>query len=384
MGTTQLYAARHLLYPLVPLYRLALALREFRLRSGMEPVHRLRYPVVSIGNLSTGGSGKTPLTIALAQALTARGLQVDMLSRGYGRKSPLAARVDPDCRAETFGDEPLLIARETGLPVYVASQRYQAGLLAEKYLSMQSEGLSQMKGTGFSQMKGTGFSPYINENEQTRALAPEARTPALPPPFVHLLDDGFQHRQLARDVDILLLNRRDWQDSLLPAGNLREPLKAIRRAGVIAIPADDPELESELRTWGWLGPLWRLRRKMEIPPVNGPVAAFCGIAHPEQFFAGLEAAGCKLTLRRAFPDHFPYTRAVLEEMRTKARAAGATALITTEKDWVRLGKFTSVFSESLPLIAAHLQIEIEAQDTALDWLVNRLSLSPPHFTTVVD
>jgi tetraacyldisaccharide 4'-kinase len=187
-------SARRLLSPLIPLYHLALAFRGFRIRSGLEPVRRLRFPVVSIGNLSTGGSGKTPLTIALAKALSRRGLRVDVLSRGYGRQSQLAARVSPDGTAEEFGDEPLLIAREAGVPVYVAPQRYSAGLLAEAD-AQQSDG----------------------ENHQ---------------PIVHLLDDGFQHRQLYRDVDILLLNRQDWRDWLLPAGNLREPLGAVRRASV--------------------------------------------------------------------------------------------------------------------------------------------------------
>ena len=109
--------SRPMLLPLVPLYRLALAARELRLRSGLEPVRRLRYPVISIGNLSTGGSGKTPLTIALAKALTGRGFQVDVLSRGYGRKGSLPVRVRVDGTADEFGDEPLVIARETGLPV---------------------------------------------------------------------------------------------------------------------------------------------------------------------------------------------------------------------------------------------------------------------------
>jgi len=125
------FSARLLLIPLVPLYRLALALRELQFRTGIEPVRRLRFPVVSVGNLSTGGSGKTPLTIALASALQQRDLRVDVLSRGYGRQSKLAARVNPNGTAAEFGDEPLLIARETGLPVYVAPQRYDAGLLAE-------------------------------------------------------------------------------------------------------------------------------------------------------------------------------------------------------------------------------------------------------------
>ena len=125
------FPPRRLLFPLIPLYQLALGARELRLHLGLEPVRRLRFPVISIGNLSTGGSGKTPLTIALAKALLQRGFQVDVLSRGYGRHSRLPARVAPDGTAENFGDEPLLIARETNLPVFVAPHRYHAGLLAE-------------------------------------------------------------------------------------------------------------------------------------------------------------------------------------------------------------------------------------------------------------
>ena len=125
------FSPRRLLLPLVPLYRLALALREIRLSAGLEKVHTLHWPVISIGNLSTGGSGKTPLTIALVKALGELGFPVDVLSRGYGRTDTLPARVLADGAAEEFGDEPLLIARATGVPVYVAAQRYQAGLLAE-------------------------------------------------------------------------------------------------------------------------------------------------------------------------------------------------------------------------------------------------------------
>jgi len=325
---------RRWLAPLTPLYRLALALRELRLRSELEPARRLRFPVVSIGNLSTGGAGKTPLTIALALALQKHGLRVDVLSRGYGRQSKLAARVLCDGTAEDFGDEPLLIARETSLPVYVAPQRYEAGLLAETDAQQISE-----------------------QNHE---------------PIVHLLDDGFQHRQLYRAVDILLIDRGDWQDTLLPAGNLREPLSAIHRANVIAIPVNEPELANELQAWGWQGPIWRLRRNLEIPTVSSPVAAFCGIARPEQFFAGLEAAGLHLAARAAFPDHHRYTAHDLDRLISAARAAGATALITTEKDRVRLGKLPSTFPQSMPLRTAHLRIEIEDQAAAIDWLINRL------------
>jgi tetraacyldisaccharide 4'-kinase len=324
------FSPRKLLLPLVPAYRLALALRELRLGTKWEPVRRLRWPVVSIGNLSTGGSGKTPLTIALARMLENHGLRVDVLSRGYGRHGHHAARVDPDGTAEEFGDEPLVIARETCVPVYVAAQRYEAGLLAESERSADSRfGL-------------------------------------------HILDDGFQHRQLYRNVDILLLDRLDWEDGLLPAGNLREPLKAARRAGVIAISADDTELEDALCAWGWVGPVWRLRRTMEVPPVDGSVVAFCGIARPEQFFAGLEAAGLKIAARIAFPDHRRYTAADLRRVVAAARNTGAVALITTEKDKVRLENLSFAFPEPIPLKTVRLHIEIEDENEAIEWLVNWL------------
>ncbi len=364
----QPFLSRRLLLPLTPLYRLALAFGDLRLRSGLEPVRRLRFPVVSIGNLSTGGSGKTPLTIALAKALASRGLRVDVLSRGYGRKSKLAARVCPGGTAEDFGDEPLLIAREARVPVFVAPQRYDAGLLAEAD-AQQTDGDNYKLGAPSLRVLGARVG---NLKSQQPFVQEENRSDV-----VHLLDDGFQHRQLYRDVDILLLNRNDWHDSLLPAGNLREPLRTVRRAGVIAIPADEPDLEAELRKCGWQGPLWRLRRTMEILAVDGPVAAFCGIAHPQQFFQGLEASGLRLAASLAFPDHFRYTASILEDILAEARAAGAKALVTTEKDLVRVGKVACLFPESLPLKAARLTVEIEDEDAAIDWLVDRLGISLP-------
>jgi tetraacyldisaccharide 4'-kinase len=327
---------RKLLLPLVPAYRLVLALRELRLRAGLEPVRRLGWPVVSIGSLSAGGAGKTPLTIALAKALTRRGLRVDVLSRGYGRGGQNPARVNPDGSAEEFGDEPLLIARETGVPVYVAAQRFDAGLLAEA------------------------------DRSANLRLG------------LHLLDDGFQHRQLHRDVNILLLDGCDWFEGLLPAGNLREPLKAARRATVIAIPADDLALAVALKTWGWRDPIWRLHRSMDTPQVGGPVLAFCGIARPEQFFEGLETAGFHLADRVAFPDHHRYRARDLNRLVALAHRSAAAGLVTTEKDRVRLSNLTSVFPDWLPLKTAGLRIEIEDEDKAIEWLVGRLKLTSPH------
>jgi tetraacyldisaccharide 4'-kinase len=310
--------------PLVPLYRLALAVRQLGLRTGFEPVRRLRWPVISIGNLSTGGAGKTPLTIALAQALTRRGVHVDVLSRGYGRRSHEAARVDANGTADEFGDEPLEIARAAGVPVYVAAQRYQAGILAEA----------------------------------------DAGGPA----GIHLLDDGFQHRQLYRDIDILLLNSGDLKDRSLPAGNLREPLRALHRASCIAIPAEDRGLEEELKTRDWTGPIWRIRRHMDVPHINGPVVAFCGIARPEQFFQGLESAGVQIAARIAFADHHRYTQADMERLRCTARDSSATALMTTEKDRVRMGRLAEGFSKALALDTARLSISIEDESSIIDSL----------------
>lgn len=330
---SQPFSARELLSPLTPAYRLALWLRAMGLKSGLEPTRRLRFPVVSIGNLSTGGTGKTPLTIAIARALERGGFQVDVLSRGYGREGRAACRVDREGTAEQFGDEPLLIAREAGVPVYVGRQRYEAGLVAEAEIGAVTQR-----------------------------------------PVVHLLDDGFQHRQLARDVDILLLDRRDWQDGLLPSGNLREPLRAARRASILAIPADDPELEKELRRGGWDGTVWHLRRRMEVPAIEGRVMAFCGIARPEQFFAGLGAAGVDLAASRAFPDHHRYTAVDVKRLVEAARVAGAKTLLTTEKDRVRMGALSSSFGDVVPMRAVSLRVELDREDEAMAALTARLRL----------
>ena len=318
---------RKLLLPLIPVYHLGLTVRECRLRRGWEPVRRLGFPVISIGNLSTGGAGKTPFTIALARALVDRGLGVDVLSRGYGRRTEGVARVDPDGSPEDFGDEPLLIARQAGVHVYVARERCEAGRMAE------SETASG--------------------------------------PRLHILDDAFQHRQLHRDVDILLLNRKDWRDRLLPAGNLREPLGAAHRAHVIAIPEKDAELERELRAWGWNGPVWRLHRHMEVPRVEGPMVAFCGIARPEQFFAGLENQGLRLAARIPFRDHHRFTVRDLERLQNAARSALASALITTAKDRIRLEPLIAPGAE-IPMHTAGLRIKIQDEAAALDWLIHRL------------
>ena len=165
--------------PLAGIYGAASALRNTLYDRGVVAARRLARPVVSVGNLSAGGTGKTPFVIALAELLQARGIAVDMLSRGYRRKTQGVLVVDPAGSAAEFGDEPLLIARRLGVPVIVGESRYHAGLMAEERF----------------------------------------------PSRVHILDDGFQHRSLARDFDIVLLTKADLNDRLLPAGRLRRSMR---------------------------------------------------------------------------------------------------------------------------------------------------------------
>jgi len=315
------------LAPLTSVYRLALMLRELELGIGVRRIQRLRWPVISIGNLSTGGAGKTPLTIALARALSERGIHVDVLSRGYGRSSRATARVDTNGTAEEYGDEPLEIACATGVPVYVSARRYEAGVMAE---TQSSAG-------------------------------------------IHLLDDGFQHRWLHRDVDIVLVSAPDLKDRLLPAGNLREPLRALCRATCVVAYAEDEGAEAGLKGAGWHGPVWRIHRHMEVPQLAGPVVAFCGIARPEQFFAGLEAGGMRLAGRFPFADHHRYTTSDVERLLAEMQNSGATVCVTTQKDRVRLGRS----AEKLPVKVAALRLEIESRDTNTDWLLNIVAALPP-------
>ncbi len=336
--------ARPWLLPLIPLYGAAVAFRNLRLSLGWEKVQQLNWPVISIGNLSTGGAGKTPLTIELARLLSAAGVNVDILSRGYGRKAQYAVRVNPEGSAEEFGDEPLLIAQATGLPVYVARRRYEAGVEAELEASIEAQ------------------------SNTTNSLQ------------IHLLDDGFQHRQLGRSIDILLMNRRDWKDCLLPAGNLREPKSAMLRASVIAIHCDEPEVEKELRAAGFKGSIWRLKRSMKVADAlakvgvekNRSIAAFCGIAHASPFFEGIASFGVPLVARMTFPDHHAYSESDRREIIASAIQAGAQALLTTEKDLARLGAQRRLLEAVLPVAGVELRTEIMEAEKALSWIFERL------------
>ncbi len=304
---------------------------------------KLSWPVVSIGNLSVGGSGKTPLTIRLAELLTAEGIAVDVLSRGYGRISSTTERVDPSGDADRFGDEPLLIARRAKVPVFVGASRYQAGLLAE---------------------------------------SASAESPTFHLPAMHLLDDGFQHRQLARDVDIVVVHRTDFEERLLPAGRLREPLSAMRRADFLALREEDADLEPRLHRLRVTAPILWMRRSLTTPErlagTTGKVIAFCGIARPEEFFSALIAKNINVELALTFADHHRYSRDDVNRLATAAREAHADAFVTTEKDAVRLdSSLLQVLESVAPLRVARLEVSLIDEGTLVRQLQQKLHPSLP-------
>lgn len=315
---------RPLLLPLSPLYGAALGAKRLMFRAGWLKQRRLANVVISIGSVSAGGAGKTPVVMALAGMLRRRGYAVTILTRGFGRAPRTIERVEPYGDASWFGDEPVLLAQRTGVPVFVGADRYSAGLLAE-------------------------------QAEATGKIA------------VHLLDDGFQHRKLARDIDIVLLTQEDVDDALLPAGNLREPLSALREADIIVLREEEAQ-----KLQRFIGDLpqkkkpiavWVIKRRLSLDgdtdkPLSARPLAFCGIARPKGFTAMLLAEGCRPVEMVAFPDHHAYVDGDIHRLLEAARQHGANGFVTTEKDAVKLTPAMREHLETLgPLVVARLGIE---------------------------
>ena len=292
--------------PLSGLYGAVVRARNSLYDRGALKVRRLQGPVVSIGNLTIGGSGKTPFLITLGKLLQERGISFDVLSRGYGRATRGVALVDPEGSPRDFGDEPLLIARKLQVPVIVGEDRYAAGQFAEQK-----------------------FGPQL-----------------------HLLDDGFQHRGLARDFDIVLVTSTDAGDSLLPVGRLREPLSSLSRAHAVVL-TNDASCEGLL-----LAPylVWRVRREIVVPAeLKQPCFAFCGIARPENFFVQLGAAGIVLAGTRSFRDHHRYTDSDVRQLLALRAQHGAAAFVTTEKDAINLQSRGAALAP-LHVVPVHMQL----------------------------
>jgi tetraacyldisaccharide 4'-kinase len=310
--------------PLTGLYGAATALRNTMFDRGTLSSRRLDRPVVSVGNLSVGGAGKTPFVIGLGEQFKARGVPFDVLSRGYGRNTRGVLVVDPDGQAAQFGDEPLLIARRLGVPVIVGESRYRAGLTAERKFPSQ----------------------------------------------LHILDDGFQHRSLARDFDIVLLTERDFVDNLLPSGRLREPFSSLARADAVVLPGglvvDHPALRQKT--------IWRTERKLVLPAALAAPVVFCGIARPEQFFDQVRAAGIAPAAEIPFHDHHAYNSADIRTLMEAARDRKGDGFLTTEKDAVNLGPLQA---DLRPFVVATLTVTIADAPAVVDAILARIENRMP-------
>ena len=302
--------------PLSAMFGAGVAIRNALYDRRVFHVKKLARPVISIGNISVGGSGKTPFVIALGELLKQHGISFDVLSRGYGRSSTEIAVVDPNGSPAQFGDEPLLIARRLQAPVIVGADRYQAGLLAEKKFTSK----------------------------------------------LHLLDDGFQHRRLHRDFDIVLLPAEDQRGSLLPTGRLREPITALNRADAVVLT--DPQAQAVTAK-----SIWRARRVVELPAGVGRAIAFSGIARPRQFIEGLKSSNLEIAGAVTFRDHHRYEQRDIDRLLELKKQANAGSFITTEKDLINLGALSSQLA---PLHTAHLCIELESPEQVLTELLKTI------------
>jgi tetraacyldisaccharide 4'-kinase len=339
---------------------------------------RLAAPVISIGNLTVGGSGKTPLAGEIARMLLDLGERPSILSRGYARQRPSDGVVIVSDGRETktdvahAGDEPFMLAHAVpGACVLVSASRYLAGRLAETQLGCT----------------------------------------------VHILDDGFQHFPLMRDIDLLLTPETLDDAHTLPFGRFREPIDAARAADALLVPVTDgPDVaamsdrlkvkpafaftrslgeprviadgrshrlrqgsgesaealraEAERTGPAYVGPILSdgPAQRLDGPPMRA--FAFAGIARPERFYGDLERSGWQLTGSRSFPDHHPYMSEEIEQISRTARDTGADVILTTEKDAVRLPKKVPGTFLELPVASVPLYVSVEPAFHL--WLGDRL------------
>jgi len=287
-----------------------------------------------------GGRAKTPLVAQIARILIAQGERPAILTRGYGRRQPEDGVVVVSngtavlANCDRSGDEPLMLAeRLPGVQVLVSDSRTTAGALAERVLGAT----------------------------------------------VHILDDGFQHRTLARDVDVVVVAPRDLADRRLPFGRLRESPRSLSRADAVIVEAPVSEPPPQGFPTAMRARLFRMRRVIGVPAVEGgasltldrsmPVVAVAAIAEPGRFRASLEADGWRVVRLITFRDHHRFTRADVDTMARAARDAGAPAVFTTAKDAVR---FRSLAPLPLPLAVIPLDVVVEPADGFRAWLLDRV------------
>lgn len=270
---------------------------------------------ISVGNLTVGGSGKTPFVIELAHELKKRGIKFAVISRGYMRKSrglvSIGPEEQPDVRA--LGDEPALIYRKLNgrIPIVVNSDRFRAGKHAVEKFDVEAV----------------------------------------------LLDDAFQHLKILHDYVILLLNVDDVEGgALLPFGRFREPLSALKRADLIVVNYRHMEFDDRQFNFG-ITPYIRMRYRIKLPVAAGTKAfVFAGIARPTEFIGMLEKAGIEVVGYRRFRDHRWYSERTVRSILKKGEKHGADVILTTEKDYIRLSNPPDVI-KPVELIAEIENIE---------------------------
>ena len=305
---------------------------------------RLASPVISVGNVALGGSGKTPLVDALARLLVDAGHRPAIVTRGYGRKGSAAGALVISDRDRVLvtdvrlsGDEPQMLARRLpGVPVIVSADRYLGGRLAEARLGATCI----------------------------------------------LLDDGFQHLRLARDVDLVIVAPTDLEDCVVPGGRLREPLSAVALADAVIVAGDAAAMARVGEAIGARA-VFRLEGRTGDPRMVVPHGAagpamstrravgVAGIARPGRFFDGLRAAGWEVPREIAHRDHHWYTAADVARAEAAARDAGAGTVLTTEKDAVRLEPLLA--SSSLPWMFVPMEVTVQPQEAFRPWLLARLA-----------
>ncbi len=308
--------------------------------------HTLARPVVSVGNLRVGGSGKTPVVEHIARLLADAGYVPAILSRGYGRRSasrsPTIVSDGERILADVHGagDEPLMLARSLlprRVPVVVCADRYAAGALAERRLGAT----------------------------------------------VHVLDDGFQHLGLARDVDLVVTGEHDLTDEPLPYGRLREPLASAASADALLVDAGYQDAAERVARVLHVRNAYHVTRSLLPPrivatgdtvvvPDDSRVFAFAGIARPERFFSDLTSAGWNVVGTRAFRDHHYFRASEVERVVAAATRARAAIVLTTDKDAVRLPAEVLARPSDRPIASVPLVSTIEPADEFRAWLLGQI------------
>lgn len=336
--------------PLSPLYSLLMRVRAFLYKCGVFKKTRLPVPVVSVGNLTMGGSGKTPMVMYISRLLRKEGLKPVIVSRGYGGKATGPVNVVSDgekvfLSAELAGDEPRMMAES---------------------------------------LQGVGVVTGPRKAEVAKYAADELGAQSI------ILDDGFQHMALERDVNLVLFNSQMplGNGHVFPGGDLREPFKALARAHAFIITGVDRrktekknrELKSFLQRRfpdvpvyeGRYSPTGILHSQKDgihdAQSISGmKLFGFCGIATPETFKVSLEEMGAQLLGFKSFQDHYGYSRSEMSRLVDQAKSVGADALIATEKDYVKVG---NLFSADFPLLA--LQRKLLLDSNFDQFLLNRI------------